>query len=45
VPEIAEQYTDEQIDAFQVKMIVDLLVRPDPRYAEVVPNKVFRKTA
>jgi hypothetical protein len=45
VPEIAEQYTDEQIDAFQVKMIVDLLVRPDPRYAEVVPNKIFRKTA
>jgi hypothetical protein len=45
VPEIAEQYTDEQIDAFQVKMIVNLLVRPDPRYAEVVPNKIFRKTA
>lgn len=45
VPEIAHQYTDEQIDSYQVKMIVDLLVKPDKRYQEVVPNKVYRKVA
>ena len=45
VPEILLQYTDEQIEARQVKMIVDVLVRPDPRYQECVPNKVFRKIA
>ena len=43
VPEILLQYTDEQIEARQVKMIVDVLVRPDPRYQECVRNKVFRK--
>ncbi len=43
VPVIADQYTDEQIDSFQVKMIVDGLVRPDPRYKEVVKNKIFQK--
>ena len=43
VPEILLQYTEEQIDARQVKMIVDVLVRPDPRYQECVKNKVFRK--
>lgn len=44
VPAIADQYTDEQIDAFQVKMIVDDLVRPLARYSEVVENKAFQKT-
>ena len=43
VPAIALQYTDEQIDARQVTMIVDQLVRRDPRYREVVANKVFQK--
>lgn len=45
LPIIADQYTDEQIDAFQVKMIVDELVRRDPRYKEVVKNKIFQKIA
>jgi hypothetical protein len=45
VPAIAAQYTDEQIDAQQVKMIVDHLVRPDRRYEAVLRNKVFRKVA
>jgi hypothetical protein len=45
IPAIAEQYTDEQIDAFQVKMIVDELVRRDVRYKEVVKDKVFQKMA
>lgn len=43
VPEIAMQYTEEQIDAYQVKMIVDNLVKTDPRYVEVVANKVYQK--
>ncbi len=43
-PETARRYTEEQIDAQQVGLILDLLVRRDPRYQEVVPNKIFRKT-
>jgi predicted O-methyltransferase YrrM len=42
-PELEQLYTPEQIDQPQVALIVDLLVRPDHRYSEVVPNKVFRK--
>lgn len=45
LPIIAEQYTDEQIDALQVRMIVDGLVRRDKRYKEVVTNKIFQKLA
>lgn len=45
IPAIGEQYTDEQIDAYQVKMIVDDLVRRDHRYQEVVRNKVFQRIA
>jgi predicted O-methyltransferase YrrM len=36
-------YTEEQIATQQVKMICELLVRRDPRYEEIVPNKIFRK--
>jgi hypothetical protein len=36
-------YSNEQIEACQVKMIVDLLVRRDNRYREVVQNKIFQK--
>jgi predicted O-methyltransferase YrrM len=36
-------YSDEQIETPQVALVVDLLVRPDPRYEEVVPDKLFRK--
>lgn len=45
VPQIAEQYTEEQIGTQQVKMIVDTLVRPDPRYEEIVPKKIYQKVA
>jgi len=45
VPQIADQYTDEQIDAYQVKMIVDDLVRRDARYKEIKQGKVFQKIA
>lgn len=45
VPEIAEQYTAEQIDSKQVQLIVDGLVKTDQRYKEVVRNKLYRKIA
>lgn len=44
-PATGRLYTDEQIAEPQVALVVDLLVRRDPRYAEVVENKVFRKCA
>lgn len=42
-PEVERLYTDEQIDAAQVALVVDLLVKLDPAYEEIVPNKIFRK--
>ena len=42
-PEVKQLYTDDQIDTAQVGLIVDLLVRLDPTYEEVIPNKIFRK--
>jgi hypothetical protein len=44
VPETADLYTEEQIDDRQVKAIVDLLVKPNRAYEEVLPNRIFRKT-
>jgi hypothetical protein len=45
VPAMSLQYTDEQIATAQVEMIVEHLVRTDPRYEERVKNKVFCKIA
>jgi predicted O-methyltransferase YrrM len=45
LPVTAAIHTDEQIKAPQVALVVDRLVRTDPRYVEVVPNKAFRKIA
>jgi predicted O-methyltransferase YrrM len=42
-PDVRRLYSDEQIAERQVALVVDLLVRRDPRYTEVVPNKIFRK--
>ena len=42
-PATRQLYSDEQISEAQVALVVDLLVRSDPRYEEVVPDKVFRK--
>jgi predicted O-methyltransferase YrrM len=42
-PLTAQMYTREQIDAQQVRMICDLIVRRDDRYAEVVSNRIWRK--
>ena len=44
-PETTIEYTTDQINTPNIKLVVDLLVRPDPRYVEVVPKKVFRKVA
>jgi predicted O-methyltransferase YrrM len=42
-PDVLALYTDEQIAARQVALVVDLLVRRDERYEEIVPDKAFRK--
>jgi predicted O-methyltransferase YrrM len=42
-PEVEGLYTDDQIDAAQVALVVDLLVKADASYEELVPNKIFRK--
>jgi predicted O-methyltransferase YrrM len=44
-PVTRQLYSEEQIEAQQVALVVDLLVRSDPRYEEVVPDKLFRKRA
>lgn len=44
-PLTAELYTEEQIADKQVKRLVDLLVKRDPRYTEVHRNKIYRKIA
>jgi hypothetical protein len=45
VPVTGELYTDAQIDDFQVKAIVDLLVRRRGTYREIVKNVLFQKVA
>ena len=44
-PPTRRLYSDEQIEAAQVALVVELLVRADGRYEEVVPDKLFRKRA
>lgn len=44
-PAIKEWFTEEQMAEAHVRHIVNLLVRRDPRYAEVVENKVYQKIA
>jgi len=43
IPAIADQYTEEQIDSKQVALIVDLLVKTNPQYKEILKNKIFQK--
>jgi len=43
VPEIKEQYTEEQIATKQVAFIVDALVKTDKRYKQLVENKLYQK--
>jgi hypothetical protein len=44
-PMTGELHTDEQIGERQVALVVDLLVRRDPRYEQVVGNRIFRKAS
>ena len=44
-PDVRRLYSDEQINQAQIALVADLLVRRDPRYSEVVPDKIFRKAA
>jgi predicted O-methyltransferase YrrM len=44
-PLTGKLYTDDQMAAEQVRMIVDLVIRRTGRYRELVPNKIFQKTA
>jgi Methyltransferase domain len=42
-PQNLDWFTEEQINTPHVMLIVELLVKRDPRYREVVANKIFRK--
>ena len=44
-PDVRRLYSDEQIAQPQVALVVELLVRRDPRYRELVADKVFQKAA
>ena len=44
-PDVRRLYSDEQINRAQIALVVDLLVRRDPSYSEVVADKIFRKAA
>lgn len=43
-PLTGKLYTAEQISTKQVKMIIDIIVRRNSCYREVVPNKIFQKS-
>jgi predicted O-methyltransferase YrrM len=42
-PAMKEWFTEEQIREAHVRHIVNLLVRRDPRYREVMKNKIYQK--
>lgn len=42
-PDVCRLYSAEQIQEPQIGLVVDLLVRRDRRYEELVENKIFRK--
>jgi predicted O-methyltransferase YrrM len=42
-PDVRRLYSDEQIESAQVALVVDLLVRRNPGYHEIVADKIFRK--
>jgi hypothetical protein len=43
-PRNIDLFTDEQIRTSHITLIVELLVKRDRRYKEIVRNKIFRKT-
>jgi len=42
-PMSRELYTEEQINERQVALVIDLLIKRDKRYEELVPNRLYRK--
>lgn len=44
-PQIRRMYSDEQINENQVRLVIDLLVKTDKRYAEILPNRLYKKIA
>lgn len=38
-----KMYTSEQIDSFQMKLVIDLFVKSNENYIEVIPNVLFKK--
>jgi hypothetical protein len=44
-PTVLDEYTEEQIRLSHVMLIVELLVKRDIRYQEIVRNKVFRNVS
>lgn len=42
-PKVALEYPQSQIDEPQVKEVVDLLIKGNPRYVELLPNRIYRK--
>ena len=42
-PQIKEKYTDEQIKTCQVGLVIDLLVKREARYSQVVNNRIYQK--
>ncbi len=44
-PASRDLYNDEQIQERQVALVIDLLVKPDKRYEEIVANRLYRKVA
>jgi predicted O-methyltransferase YrrM len=44
-PALRALYTDEQMSAQQIKMVVDRLIRRTPGYVEIVEGRIFRKVS
>jgi Methyltransferase domain len=42
-PQTAMDYTEEQIRERHIALVIDLLVKRDRRYIEIITNKAFRK--
>src|SRR5262249_49287090 len=44
-PATERMYTPEQIHERHIELIINLLVKRDPRYTEIVTNKIYKKIA
>ncbi len=42
-PRTEDAYTEEQISTKQVQLVIDLIIKEDDRFDEIVPNKIYRK--